>query len=242
MRVLQLNAWMGKIEGNLKRFLEKEKFDVICMQEVMRSEDQVGHVRRLCFDASRIQEASGLTESYYAANWGSKIANGSWEWGNLILSNQGITEKRSEFVNGRYNPETILGESIGNNLNVQIVKLESGVTIVNHHGYWCPQPMGDEHSMKAFEKLSKAISGIDGPMILCGDLNVVHEAPCMRALDRLRDLTYEYKIESTLSGMHKAAKVPCDHIMVSKDVKVERFEVLPELVSDHKPLVLECSF
>ena len=62
MRVLQLNVWMGKIEGNLKRFLEKEKFDVICMQEVMRSEDQIGHVRRLCFDASRIQEASGLTE------------------------------------------------------------------------------------------------------------------------------------------------------------------------------------
>ena len=35
MRVLQLNAWMGKIEGTLKRFLEDEKFDVICMQEVM---------------------------------------------------------------------------------------------------------------------------------------------------------------------------------------------------------------
>ena len=242
MRILQLNVWMGKIEGNLKRFLEKGKFDVICMQEVLKSEDQAEHVRRLCFDASRIQEASGLTERYFSANWGSKIANGSWELGNMILSNQKILKKKSEFVSGKYISDTVLGKTIGNNLNVQIVKLKNGVTIVNHHGYWCPQPMGNEHSIEAFKKLSKAISGVKGPMILCGDLNVVHEAPCMRALDHLRDLTDEYKIKSTLSELHNGVTVPCDHIMVSKDIKVEKFEVLPDLVSDHRPLVLKCSF
>lgn len=39
MKILQLNVWMGKVEGELKRFLENNNFDVICMQEVMSSEN-----------------------------------------------------------------------------------------------------------------------------------------------------------------------------------------------------------
>ena len=39
MKILQLNVWMGKVEGELKCFLENNKFDVICMQEVMSSEN-----------------------------------------------------------------------------------------------------------------------------------------------------------------------------------------------------------
>ena len=40
MKILQLNVWMGKIEGNLRRFLIENNFDIICMQEVFASENQ----------------------------------------------------------------------------------------------------------------------------------------------------------------------------------------------------------
>ena len=240
MRVLQLNVWMGKIEGTLKRFLEDEKFDVICMQEVMYSADTTEHVKRLCFDKTRIEEAADMEYSFYSGNWGGKIANGNWEWGNLILSRIPIKETHMEFVNGEYNPDTILGEAVGNNLNIQIAKLANGVTIVNHHGFWRPNPVGDKNTVRAFERAAKAVKTVEGPVVMCGDLNVVHESPAMREFDFLRDLTFENGIETTLSVLKHNFKVPCDHILVSEDVIVKDFEVRNDaLVSDHLPVIAE---
>lgn len=44
MKILQLNVWMGKVEGNLRRFLENNQFDVICMQEVFASQSREEHL------------------------------------------------------------------------------------------------------------------------------------------------------------------------------------------------------
>ena len=240
MKILQLNAWMGKVEGGLKRLLERQDFDVICMQEVMKGDEKAeGHVRRLCFDATQIQEASGLEYSFYSPNWGSKIADGKWEWGNLVLSREPMVEKSSEFIYGEYKDNQVLGQTIGNNLNVQVVELESGLTVVNHHGFWRPQPMGDEESVGAFRRLAEVVKCIAGPIVLCGDLNVVHEAPAMRELDFLRDLTDEAGVKTTLSGLKHQFDIPCDHILVNAGIEVQKLEVLHEICSDHLPLVAE---
>jgi endonuclease/exonuclease/phosphatase family metal-dependent hydrolase len=61
----------------------------------------------------------------------------------------------------------------------------------------------------------------------------------MRELDFLHDLTHEKGIKNTLSGLKFNGEVACDHILVNDLVKVKRFEVLGDLVSDHKALVLE---
>lgn len=82
MKILQLNVWMGKIEGNLKRFLEQNQFDVICMQEVMSSPDRELPVSRMCFDKSRILEASGMPYQFFSPNFGMDFAGGTLEIGN----------------------------------------------------------------------------------------------------------------------------------------------------------------
>ncbi len=74
---------------------------------------------------------------------------------------------------------------------------------------------------------------------MCGDLNVIHEAPAMRALDFLCDLTHENHVQNTLSGLKYNGAVPCDHILVSPEVKVENFKVYPDLISDHLALSAE---
>lgn len=240
MRILQLNVWMGKVEGMLQRFLEEEKFDVICMQEVMHSDDATEHVKRLCFDSSRIIEATKMPYSFFSPNWGSKIANGKLELGNLILSKIPFVETHSEFVNGEYHDDYILGAEVGNNLNIQVAALENGITVVNHHGFWRPTPAGDKGTVKAFKNVRKVVERLEGPVAMCGDLNVVHEAPAMRELDFLRDLTHENKIKTTLSGLKWEFQVPCDHILVNEYVKVEKFEVREgALASDHLPVIAE---
>lgn len=239
MKILQLNVWMGKIEGNLRRFLENNQFDVICMQEVFASQSREQHLSRLCFDLSQIVKASGLEHVFFSPNWSSEIAGGTFEEGNLILSRIPFAETRSEFINGEYKTNTILGEIISNNLNIQIAQLENGLTIINHHGFWRPQPMGDEDSVKAFEKVAEVVRKLETPVVMCGDFNIIHESPAMRPLDFLRDLTYENQVKTTLSGLKFNGDVPCDHILVSHDVEVDDFKVYPDLVSDHLPLSVD---
>lgn len=74
---------------------------------------------------------------------------------------------------------------------------------------------------------------------MCGDLNIIHEAPAMCELDFLKDLTHEYNIDNTLSGLKFNGKVACDHILVNNMVHVDTFEVLDTIVSNHKALVAE---
>lgn len=235
MKILQLNVWMGKVEGNLRRFLENNDFDVICMQEVFASNDCNEHLSYLCFDLSRIQTACGLPFHFFSPNWGFDMANGHCEFGNLILSRVPIKQARPEFVSGEYHDHVILGTP-SNCLNIQIAKLENGLTIVNHHGFWRPDPMGDADSVKAFEKVGNIVSQIDGPLVMCGDLNVIHNSPAMRPLDFLHDLTHEHQIKNTLSGLKYNGEVACDHILTNNFVQANNFTVHPDLVSDHLAL------
>lgn len=236
MKILQLNVWMGKVEGNLRRFLESNEFDVICMQEVFASSDRTGHLSYLCFDLSRIQDACNMPFAFFSPNWSFDMAGGSCSFGNLILSHIPIIETHSEFTSGEYHEHVILGTP-SNCLNIQIAKLENGFTVVNHHGFWRPDPMGDDDTIKAFTKVGQIVRRLDnGPLVMCGDLNIVHDSPAMRPLDFLRDLTHDHNIKTTLSGLKYDGEVACDHILVNEQVKVQDFTVYPDLVSDHLAL------
>lgn len=236
MKILQLNVWMGKVEGNLRRFLEDNDFDVICMQEVFASQSREQHLSRLCFDLSQIIKASRLEHAFFSPNWSFDMVGGECSLGNLILSKIPIVETHSEFVHGEYKAHFMLGKDVGNNLNIQITKLENGLTVVNHHGFWRPDPMGDADSVKAFEKVGNIVSQIDGPLVMCGNLNVIHDSPAMRPLDFLHDLTHEHQIKNTLSGLKYNGEVACDHILTNNFVQANNFTVHPDLVSDHLAL------
>lgn len=279
MRVCQLNVWMGKVEGELERFLRNNDFDMICMQEVMhahkggqteelgavvssgesaplgrtrerRGEDEIWaedenelHLSRLCFEVSRILRASGMPYYYFSANWSSKIGNSKFDLGNLILSKIPIQSAESEFVNGAYLPDVILKATPSNALNVQIVRLENGVTVINHHGFWRKIPAGDENTVKAFNNLAeiikKRVNIKNEPVIFCGDLNIIHESPAMRALDFLTDLTFENGVKNTLSGLKFNGEVACDHVMINDKMKALNFEVMQSNASDHCPVVAD---
>lgn len=114
------------------------------------------------------------------------------------------------------------------------MELENGVVIANHHGFWRSQPLGDEDTVKAFKHLAEIIQPYqDKPFVLCGDLNVRHEAPAMRELDFLRDLTYENGVKNTLSGLKFNGDVPCDHIMPNDKLEAKNFMVHDGYASDH---------
>ena len=242
MKVVQLNIWMGKIEGQLERFFQNTDADVICMQEVINSDDTTLHVSRLWFDTSRILRANPDFKYHaYFPNWSTDIADGTMQMGNFVISKIPIVSTDSVFVNGKYTEHTILVQKPSNNSAVNIVRLENGITVVNHHGFWRKDPMGDEDSIRVFKKVGEVVEPLakEGPLVMCGDLNIINASPAFRSLDFLRDLTNENKVNNTLSGVKFNGKVPCDHILVNDEIKVESFKVLSEIVSDHLALEAE---
>lgn len=242
MKIIQLNIWMGKIEGQLQRFFENTDADVICMQEVINSEDATLHVSRLWFETSRILKANPKFKYYkYFPNWSSRIVDGTMQMGNFVISKIPIVSTDSIFVNGEYTENVVLVQQPSNNTAVNIVRLENGITVVNHHGFWRKTPVGDEDTIRVFKKVGEVVEPLakEGPLVMCGDLNIIHESPAFRSLDFLRDLTDENKLETTLSGVKFDGKVPCDHILVNDEIEVKDFGVIPEIVSDHLALYAE---
>lgn len=238
MKILQLNTWTGRVKGALLDFIGENDFDVICLQETVWSENR-DMLEHFAASFDQIQEASKLEFSSRAANWSVNAFDSIVSEGIGVLSRCPIASETIELVHGECKVATSSQELWNHGYNAQLIKLENGFNIVNYHGYWLPTPIGDEVTVQAMRKVAKFIKAVDGPLIMCGDLNVIHESPAMRELDFLTDLTAKYNIDNTLSGLKFNGKVACDHILVNDYVKVSDFRVLENIVSDHKALIAE---
>ena len=239
MKILQLNVWTGRIKGALIDFFKTHDFDVICLQEAVWAGDNE-RLANFFATVEQIKEASGLKYELKSSNWGMEIfADDRMEQGNVILSRYPIKREESELVHGEYGVAKTVKDFYEHAYTLQIAELDNGVTIVNHHGYWQPTPVGNETTVEVMKKVAAVVHESKGPVVMCGDLNIVHKAPAMRELDFLRDLTEENGIKNTLSGLKFNGEVACDHILVNDLVEVVRFEMLPDLVSDHRALTAE---
>ena len=240
MKILQLNVWTGRIKGALIEFIKNNDFDVICMQEAVWAGDNE-RLQNFFATVDQIKEASGLEYEMRSSNWRMKIFSDGdvMEQGNVILSRLKIENEQNELVHGEYGLANSIEDFYEHAYTLQIAKLQNGVTIVNHHGYWQPNPIGNDTTIEVMKKVAGLVRELKGPIVMCGDLNIIHDSPAMRELDFLRDLTAEDGIKNTLSGLKFVGEVACDHILINDAVEVASFKVLDDLVSDHKALLLD---
>ncbi len=243
MKILQLNIWTGRIKGALIEFIKNGDFDVICMQEAVWAGNRE-RLENFFATVDQIKEVSGLEYDMRSSNWKMNIFSDGdvMEQGNVILSRYKITDERTELVYGEYGLANSIQDFYEHAYTLQIAKLENGLTIVNHHGYWQPNPIGNDTTIEVMKKVAGFVKEIEGPLVMCGDLNIIYDSPAMRELDFLRDLTAENKIKNTLAGLKFNGDVACDHILVNNLVKVSDFKVLDTLISDHKALTCEVDF
>ncbi|MBR3157221.1 endonuclease/exonuclease/phosphatase family protein [Candidatus Saccharibacteria bacterium] len=237
MKILQLNAWTGRIKGALGEFLQKNDYDVICLQEAVWSDNKL--LENFALTVDQIKELSRMSYDYRSANWEIEAFGSVVKQGNVILSREEMIEKSTKIIRGEYLSLKSIEDIEKQGYTLQIVKLKNGLDIVNHHGYWRKSPIGNEDTVAAMQKVAGFVRKIEGPVVMCGDLNIIHASPAMREIDFLRDLTEEYGYKNTLNGLKFNGEVACDHILVNEKVKVEKFEVLDNLISDHKGLVAE---
>ncbi len=245
MRILQLNVWHGRVHGALTDYLSQNSLDVICLQEVVwLGEEDKDKVHNGFFATlDEIKACTGMQYDSRSYNWrvdsflGHKLYQGI-----AILSRKKIVDEDIRLVCDGSTELKSWDNYFDHRYMAQRVTLEDGLNIVNYHGYWQKQPLGNEDTVKAMKNVVSMIKETSGPLVMCGDLNIIHDAPAMRELDFLHDLTEENSIDNTLSGLKFGGKVACDHILINDLVNVHGFEVVDRIVSDHKGLIAELDY
>lgn len=129
--------------------------------------------------------------------------------------------------------------------NIQYVKIDTKDgprVIINFHGLWNGKGKGDsEDRLLQSDKIIDFIKKVSNPVVLCGDFNLLPETESLKKFEEmgLRNLIKENGITSTRTSLYTKPERYADYVFTSNDIKIKKFKVLPEEVSDHSALLLD---
>ncbi len=240
MKIIQLNIWGGKLGQQIIDFFNDEKPDFVCMQEVNDLKGRAGYKFFATLD--EIKEGAGFKEAFMSANYSSGYMERQLEYGNAILSNLPFKATKTIFTSGEYKNNFDIVSDDGNIRNLQVTQTEVGgktLNILNHHGYHLGlNKLGDYRTIRQINMIADTIENLEGPVILCGDLNLSPASDSVKILDKkLTNLSVANDLKRTYNQFSVVNEV-CDYIFVNDQIKVVDFKMSDELLSDHKALIL----
>jgi len=240
---VSLNIWGGKLEQELHDFIAKHAADtdIFCFQEVfdnaINAREVLGNI-----DINSYQTLCAILpefKGYYAPSQDDDEGLAIFVKPTVAVNTIGDT-----FVY-RYRNAMIDGDGTTMGRNIQFITLTENsheYTIINFHGLW--NGGGKTDSPDRIEQSGSIRNFIDtqatGSVILIGDFNLGPSTESMTILEKgMRNLIKEYGITSTRSIHYEKSVKFADYAIVSNDLDVKHFEILPDVASDHLPLLLE---
>ncbi len=243
MKLISLNIWGGKIFEPLMGFFKKhaEDMDIFCLQEVFNNpphiKSKVQHDKKQDIYKD-IEKVLVDFDGYMAPSQVGEESLCMW-----IRKGFGVQEIADHYVYRWKN--AMEGDDVSTyGINVQYAKFNKNgkdFMVCNLHGHWTPNFKGDNPArLEQSENIKKFLDGFDGAKVLCGDFNMAPDTKSMAILETsMKNLVKEYKATSTRSHFYKGETKFADYVMVSPEVKVKKFEVIQNVVSDHLPLLLK---
>lgn len=250
MRMIVLNTWGGRALYPLMRFFRKYAgvTDIFCLQEVRDSDYQSVDRRypdeHLCGPlfakiAAELKDFDGYFAGFSDDPHRMSVAT-------FVRQDVPILALRDFVV---YEPERPIetGSTVFSPRKLQYVLTYHGnILIANYHGLWNNGPKTDTpERIDQSLRIRAVLDEHQGPKILCGDLNLLPDTQSIGILEYgMRNLIRDYKVGSTRTVLYRHHDNPAepkfvDYVFASPQVQVEKFEVLPDLVSDHAPLRFE---
>ena len=246
VRLITLNMWCGKLFDKLGPFIERnrEYADVFCLQEVLDNkpgvksavfkdgtEDSFDRIRNIIGD-----DFEGYSALPHPNERGlAMFVNKRWE----------IMERKEEYVYGKKNAMVDnKWSTLGINVLYSRIRMDNEeYNIWTTHGIFINMEKNDtKETIEQSVNLKSMIEKVSGKRILCGDLNLHPDTESIRILERIpmRNLVIDYGIKSTRTPYYGFPQQYADYIFTSHDINVKNFEAMPDIVSDHLPLLLEC--
>lgn len=128
--------------------------------------------------------------------------------------------------------------------NVQYINLffeDKEINIINFHGLWNGNGKTDtEDRINQSKNIKNFVKTLSGEVIICGDFNLRPDTESLKILEvGMKNLITDYGITSTRTSLYTKPEKYADYVLVSNNIEVKDFRVLPEEVSDHSALLLE---
>jgi len=245
MKLISLNIWGGRLYEPLKDFFERNKsIDIFCLQETYSPFIKAGEKRLQFSEIAKI--LNGHNGSFApTTTYPSGSASGLSVFAKKEIE---ITKEGNFFVHktrAHYKSEDETPKDASNHPRLlQYIKFGSEkkqFVVADLHGLWNPAGKIDlPERLKQSQKTRKFLDKINGAKILCGDFNLLPETKSLKILETgMKNLIKEYGIKSTRSHFYEKSDKFADYVLVSPEINVKDFKVLPEAISDHLPLMLE---
>lgn len=240
VNVMSLNIWCGKMREPLEPFLKKYsgEADIFFFQEVA---EFVGLDRSDKFIGRQELESMFPSFQYFYVMQQNDMAHPLLDSVPFHML-QGIYVHKSFLVERSWSVDVLHD----NSHRLQLLSLQKdgeAFCVANYHGVQRigePKIDTDERWLQA-EIVRREVMSLSCPYIFGGDLNLVPENKSFQAMtEGMRDLVKEYGVESTRNEhfpyLHESTY--SDYLLTNPEMRVDDFKVLPDIVSDHQPLML----
>lgn len=240
MKIMTLNIWGGHVKNPLLDFIKSyQDVDVFCLQEVYHNATHKISDEEKENTLNIFSQLHALLPHHHAF-FRPVVAN-IYGIGMFVKKQHKVLNEGEVFIHE--NPHYPgLGPTHSRNLQwVEILSDNKRVTVFNVHGLWNGKGKTDSDARKLqSQKIRTFVDSIHGPKILCGDFNLRPDTESIRILEHnMTNLVTQYGIKSTRTTFYPKEEKFADYIFTCPEVVVQTFQVLPEEVSDHAPLLLE---
>jgi hypothetical protein len=255
MKLITLNVWGGKIHEPLVNFLSKhrEDTDIFLFQEVYDS--NITTITPAGYKSDLLDEFKGILfdfDYFYSPAFSGRDFDKEVDY-NL---SQGLAafwkkdlrlkDKGAIFTHNKFNEIGFFdyAEKTDPPRLFQYLEFED-LLVINFHGYWEPRPKFDTpQRLEQSKKILDFISNYDKSKIVAGDFNLNINTQSVSMLEsKLTNHVKEEDYKTTRSAVYDPEYKPfdkfADYIFSSRDIKVNDFEVMKDVVSDHLPLMLD---
>lgn len=240
MKLITLNAWGGHVEQPFFDFIKKNKSaEIWCFQEVYNNASA-----RISTDGRKVHlnlfgELQQLLNEH--VGFFRPVVAGSFGMCTFIKKSIQVLAEGEIIIHENPN---YTGRGPRHPRNLQWLKLLSGHRewhVINVHGLWNGNGKTDTpERLLQSEKIKTFANTITTPLVMAGDFNLRPDTKSLETIaSGLNDLVKAYNIHTTRTSYYTKEERYADYIFTSNEIKVQHFEVMPDEVSDHAPLLLE---
>lgn len=251
MKLMTLNIWGGHIKEPLLHFVNRQQdIDIICLQEVYHDA-----IEKFSTDGKtatlNIFSALNTLLPHHQPFFKPVIGKSSGNaYGICMFVKKDIEILDEGDILIHNNPDypvdvpKQLGPRHPRNLQwIECRKKNSTFTVMNVHGLWNGQGKSDTPERLAqSQSIRNFMDTVTTPKILCGDFNLRPETQSFKIVQNgMCNLVEKYQIPTTRTSLYsKLEEQPfADYVLTCPNIQINTFQVLPDVVSDHAPLILD---
>lgn len=249
LKLISLNLWQGgKLWQEIVDFLEKEKPDILALQEVYESKEF--HPEQRYKSMAKLQEALPyLSFSQFAPTLTGLSLDGiPYREGNALFSKFKLEQRGIYFFDVPYGEFDYASAAFDPALaprNIQHVVADvdgTGLNIFNLQGIWGKNELDNERRMNMGKAIAELVAGIKHT-IVCGDFNVDIKT---RSVAQIEDAglinIFKGRIKSSMNTLRRPeevfGRIVPDMIFISPDLKLTSADCPKVDISDHLPQII----